>query len=89
MIKIYAGMENSDLTEGRGPMVAKGYFLNRADAEAFASTVLMGVMGVGCGEVKELDVYEDISEHPRWTTEMLKKSALAKLTKAERAALGV
>lgn len=88
MLKIYAAQQNADLQEGRGPMVPKGYFTQLSDAETFAKT-LPGVMGVGHGEVIAIEVCEELADHPAWTKERLRESALAKLTVAERKALGL
>ena len=88
MIKIYVARQNSDLTEGRGGLYPKGYFTTETDAVMFLST-LDGIMGTRQGlDIVEVDVYESIEEHPKWTKEMLIKSALLKLTDKEKEALG-
>lgn len=64
MITIFPAMQNADLTEGRGPMVAKAYFTNKADADQ-AARRLDGVMGIGFGQVgAPVEVYESFDEWP-------------------------
>ena len=88
MIKIYASMQNADLNEGRGPMVSRGYFTDKLDAEVFART-LQGVQGFGHGEVKEFEVFESLSENPKWTKAQAIDAAKAKLSNDELKVLGL
>ena len=48
-------LQNSDQTEGRGPMKAVGQFKELKDAVEDAKG--RGVMGIGDGEVEEVNVY--------------------------------
>src|SRR5580693_2971224 len=88
-IPAYEALVNSDLTEGRGPMRHVAYFTNRHDAERAVKG--MGVMGVGDGEVKQIEitVYESFAEYFGPKYEQLRSSALQKLSREEREALGV
>src|SRR5579871_5064136 len=88
-IPAYEALVNSDLTEGRGPMRHVAYFSNRHDAER--SVKGMGVMGVGNGEVKQIEitVYESYAEYFGPKYEELRRSAMNKLSREEREALGV
>lgn len=89
MREIWTATQNADLTEGRGPMVPKGHFFDRGDAEK-AALALPGVMGIGNGEVSgPIKVYDNYAE---WAGEHYAKaraSGLAKLTADERRALGL
>jgi hypothetical protein len=89
MREIWTAMQNADLTEGRGPMVAKGYFFDKSVAERVALT-LPGVMGIGNGVVDgPVKVYDNYAE---WAGEHFAKAratGLAKLTTEERRALGL
>lgn len=65
-MKVYEAQENSDSTEGRGPMRTIAIFTNLE--EAVKAVKGRGVMGVGDGEVLETDVYEnaeDMAENGR------------------------
>jgi len=88
-IPVYEALVNSDLTEGRGPMRHVGYFTHRPDAERAVRG--MGVMGVGDGEVKqtEITIYDSYAEYFGPKYEELRLSALNKLSREEREALGV
>jgi hypothetical protein len=88
-VAAYEALVNSDLMEGRGLMRHVAYFINRVDAEQ--SVKGQGVMGVGNGEVKQIEiiVYESFAEYFGPKYDELRKSALRKLTQDERAALGV
>ena len=88
-IACFQSLINSDLTEGRGPMRHVGYFKFRPDAED--SVKGMGVMGVGNGEVKQVEViiYDDISEFNEGRKEEIKRKALNKLSYEEKRALGL
>lgn len=64
-MEIYIAKENSDLTEGRGPMRVVGYYTN--ENAAVAAVKGRGVMGVGDGEVvsvEVLDTYLVDADHP-------------------------
>lgn len=65
-MKVYEAQENSDQTEGRGPMRTIAIFTTLE--QAVKAVKGRGVMGVGDGEVLETDVYEraeDIAENGR------------------------
>ena len=89
MKTIYVALENADLNEGRGPMIERGYFTKREDAVLFAEKVCKGVQLIGYGEVKEITVCDNLSEHGEWRKNDARESALKKLTAKEREALGV
>lgn len=59
-MKVYEAQENTDLTEGRGPMRTFAIFTNLE--EAVKAVKGRGVMGYGDGEVVETDVYESTEE---------------------------
>jgi hypothetical protein len=88
-IPAYEALVNADLTEGRGPMRHVAYFSERADAER--SVQGKGVMGVGNGEVKQVEIviYESYAEYFGPKYEELRKSALGKLSREEKQALGI
>lgn len=101
MITVFASYRNSDTTEGRGPMVVDKVFTKETDAYAYINGQT-GVMGrspsqfgqngwaqMGDWTVKSIDVYESLDEASTAHTEALKAKALAKLTPAERRALGL
>jgi len=87
MKTIYAALRNADDIEGRGPMVAIGYFIRKEDAVHAAKG--RGVMGVGDGEVEEIKVFETRTEWDALSEDGLRKSALAKLTYEEKRVLGL
>ena len=84
---IFVAERNQDSTEGRGPMVPIAYFEKRADAQIAAKG--QGVMGAGNGEVNEVMVFASIAEWHEGEDDKLRKSALSKLTDAEKRALGI
>lgn len=84
---IYVAQHNSDMTEGRGPMVDIAAFEKKQDALAAAKG--MGVMGYGDGEVKEMMVFASIAEWKQGEQDKLRASAVSKLTDAEIEALGI
>ena len=89
MYTIYVVRQNADLTEGRGPMMPKAYFASQDDASEFALT-LPGVMGTRQGvDVGAIHVHESLDEHPDWTIEKIRQTALEKLTDLEKQALGL
>lgn len=56
-MRIFVAKENSDQTEGRGPMRTIGYFDNLKDA--YAAVKGRGVMGVGDGEIYCADMNQN------------------------------
>ena len=101
MIKIYKVYCESDMTEGRGPKKLVLAFLNENDAWDYANKQ-SGIMGrkptkgdwrtYSGGrdwDVKPMNAYETLEESTKEHKEKLKKSALAKLTQAEKQALGL
>ena len=90
MFKIYVVLQNADLNAGIGPMLVKGYFVHKWDADDFTS-ILAGVQGIpGSGiEVKEIIVNELLTEHSEWNESKLRESALRKLSINEKRALGL
>ena len=96
-MKIYMTQRNSDMTEGRGPMVNDKCFLHREHAVAYIDTQ-EGIMGFkkkwsaqefGDWRVVDVEVVEhDVVDHERIKQER-RETALAKLTELEREALGL
>ena len=88
MIQAFAAKFNSDSTEGRGHMVTEGIFTLEADAaKAVSHHTFMG--GAPNSEVVPVLVFESFEEYLLTQHNKLRNSALAKLTAAERKALGV
>lgn len=104
MNRIYIVLKNADFTEGRGPMVFHNAFTTPALACDYVR-VQEGIYGSKqeVEVVREKDVYArgngyDILESPLYSSldqvltfekEILKAQALAKLSAAERKALGL
>jgi hypothetical protein len=88
-LQVWKAARNSDLAEGRGYEILIGYFKYEDDAKLAAKG--WGVMGVGDGNVAPvtLRVYDSLGEFSENETELLKNSALAKLTHQEKQALGL
>jgi hypothetical protein len=91
---IYLTQRNADMNEGRGPMVLDIALTTREAAQEYVGRK-SGVMGVR-GSWQELvrGGHWDIKEIPVYDTEPseideLREKALAKLTMAERVALGL
>jgi len=89
MRTVWLAQENADLTEGRGPMVTKGAFFCKEDAERAAAN-LKRVYGFGHGEVarEPLEVWNSFEEWQQHNDNAVRSRALAKLTPEEREALG-
>lgn len=92
-MKIYLTKRNSDLTEGRGPMVNDLAFMHKEDAAAYIDH-RPGVMGrrikwseenYGDWIIEEIEV----REYPYNEQHEAKLKILAKLTKEERKILGL
>ena len=90
MREVWLAQQDSDLTEGRGPMITKGAFWSPEEAQRCAER-LPGVMGVGHGRVAAtpLHVYDSFEEWQSGTDSALRDSAMAKLTSDERRVLGL
>ncbi len=88
-INVFEVRENADNIEGRGPMIHVAYFTNVADANRAAKG--KGVMGVRDNEVNktQLTVFDSYDEYIEKVTENTRNQALAKLTRAEKIALGL
>ena len=96
-MRIFMTQYNSDMTEGRGPMVNDKCFLHREHAVAYIDAQ-PGVMGIkakwsaekfGDWRIFEVEVVEhDVVDHERIKQER-RATALAKLTELEREALGL
>ena len=103
-MQVFATYRNSDMTEGRGPMVIDKVFAHRHHAEAYIDTK-EGVMGRyqkwsaqlhGDWEIKDIEVTEEniITEAQTRDVEgrlhqELVARARAKLSAEERVALGI
>ena len=98
-IKCFEVMGNTDTTEGRGPMKVVARFSDYDEAvkyvksKAYAQWCVMGYQNekTDLNNIREaticiLDTVEELFDMNR---EELKAKALAKLTKAEREALGL
>jgi hypothetical protein len=95
---IYAAYYNSDMTEGRGPMVLDIAFEDKAVADAYIDSK-PGIMGrkekwseEGSGKdwmTKPIFVYKTIEEAKSANDEKDKLRALGKLTQREKALLGI
>jgi hypothetical protein len=101
MITVYVVKENADQTEGRGPMIVRAAFTVENDAWQWADKFGNGIMGrkpssgswrgerYGDVLVEPLVVAESFEEHELVKRSALRKQALAKLTDAEKHALGI
>lgn len=101
MITVFATYRNSDMTEGRGPMVLDKVFSNEDDAYSYINKQ-DGVMGrrpsnfgqkswdqMGDWTVRSIVIYASINEADEAYQETLRHTALSKLTDAEKQALGL
>lgn len=92
---------NSDMTEGRGPMVLDSVFTYRVDAVAYANAQ-PGVMGrklsdfgdkswdrMGDWQINQVEVFDSIEDHNQTTAKNVRAAALGKLTAHERHILGL
>lgn len=94
---VYLTQRNADLTEGRGPMVIDKCFANKKHAEDYidAQTGVQNRTGPWSNKedgdwiVTPIKVYYKAVDAVKENNEKLKKSALAKLTPAEKKALGL
>lgn len=57
-MKLYVTSVNADRTEGRGPMLPDGVYVDLE--RAVASVQGKGVMGVGDGEVSEIELVDGV-----------------------------
>lgn len=96
-MKIYQTMRNSDMTEGRGPMVADLAFTEREYAEDYIDSK-PGVMGrrmkwseqdYGDWTIKEVEVLDYNPIEQERERKRLASQALRKLSIEEREALGI
>lgn len=87
--KCWEAYTNSDLTEGRGSDVFIGYFRNKEDADNAVKG--NGPMGTNAyvREVREPKIYKTYLEFVEDKQIDLKRSALNKLTREEKRALGL
>jgi len=97
MIKIYLAKRNSDMTEGRGPMVLDSAFTKKVDCDAYIDSK-PGVFGrkgpwsvepFGDWETEEILVCENLDEHDDYVKAGVRKNALSKLNETEKKALGL
>lgn len=97
-IKCFEVMGHTDTTEGRGPMRVVARFSNRSAAElyvgskAYATHCVMGYQSKSdLKNIKEttITIMDSVDDLEKSNLETLKQNALAKLTKEERAALGL
>lgn len=86
---IYQVYYDADLNEGRGQMQLFGTFAMLKDAE---KAVQLTPKVQGCaftGEVRNVEVFESFEAWHKGKTEAIRQSALHKLTKEEKIALGL
>lgn len=100
-MNIYLVMQNSDLTEGRGPMIFKAAFLEPGDALKYAKAIEPYGAEVSVGrykssyaygqftEVVETNLFENFASKVDIDNEIKRKEALQKLTAEERKLLGL
>lgn len=99
MFIAFATYRNQDLTEGRGPMVLDKVYVNEEDAQDYILQQT-GVMGrkpepgygwsrMGDWAVKPIHILESLADGPELERRLSIKSGMAKLTRAERKALGL
>ena len=98
-IKCFEVMGNTDTTEGRGPMKVVARFSNYGEAakyvksKAYARWCVMGyqIEKSDLNNIREtvLTILDSVEELVAMDRENLKAQALAKLSKAEREALGL
>lgn len=98
-IKCFEVMGNTDTTEGRGPMKVVARFSNSEAAtkyvksKAYARWCVMGYQNeeMDLNNIREtvLTILDSVEELVAMDRENLKAQALAKLSKAEREALGL
>lgn len=90
-MKIYVTRQNSDLCEGRGPIVNVGYFTNR-EVAVYANSKIPGVFGTknDCS-VQEIEVCtaQRIEDLVDFEKDQKRQKALSKLTIEERNLLGL
>lgn len=84
---VYQAQRNTDLTEGRGHNVEIATFATEDAAKQAAHG--WGVMGYGDGDVVPITVYDSFEEYANKDKESVRQTALAKLTRNERRALGL
>jgi hypothetical protein len=97
-IKYYELTYNSDGTEGRGYSIVAARFVNKDDAVAVCNDERYwkkhGVMGTKMDpkyDVREVcgPLFESTADYWHYDVDEVKKKALAKLTDAEKKALGL
>jgi hypothetical protein len=84
MLKVWAARINSDLTEGRGPMVAVGYY--KTEDSALRRVEGQSTQGTD-GEAIPVIVWDNLEEEKAYGA--TRERALAKLTAEERKVLGI
>jgi hypothetical protein len=96
-IKCFEVMGHTDTTEGRGPMKVVARFSFKDDAvkyvksKSYAGWCVMGYQSTSdVNNIREatITILDSIDEFGKMEAEVLKARALAKLTVAERQALG-
>lgn len=87
-LKVYEVTNNSDMVEGRGYSVHVGYFTKNEYAEKAAKGIGPWGSNANVSPVTLL-VFEDYKEYTDLKSEVFRQAALAKLTLAERIALGL
>lgn len=97
-IKCFEVMGHTDTNEGRGPMIVAARFSNRSAAEQYVKSKAYATWCVWGSQHKDdikkikevtLTILDSAEELELANRENLKAAALAKLTAAEREALGL
>lgn len=97
-INCFEVMGHTDTTEGRGPMKVVARFSTRVEAirytksNSYASRCVMGYLSASdVNNIREttINIFDSFDEIEPMETAALKAAALAKLTAAEKRALGV
>ena len=97
-VKVFEVMGHTDTAEGRGPMKVVARFSNQTAAAEFVTSpaysqyCVMGYQSIAdLANIHETDliIFDTINEVHEMMREELRASAIAKLSKAEREALGL
>lgn len=97
MMQVWATWRNSDMTEGKGPMVMDKVFMEEKDAHEYIDAQ-QGVFGrtaehgwqnsdMGDWSVKPLYIMEHLQDGADYERQQLLERAYSKLTKQEKAAI--
>lgn len=85
MQKVYIVMRNADQTEGRGPMYPTGYGFT----SAVVASQLVNPNDYIRDEINEITIFDNLNDFKAWRNADLRERALNKLTREEKAVLGL